>query len=148
MRILSHFQFRHHSLSSLLPTSIYLSLPPSIPCTFILSVCPSFRLPFPSHSPELRPSPTHHCLTIPSPTRPPNEQKSEEVLKAAVGLLGDLGQIFGSRMSQVYHMPFVKSVINPSCLSCLQCLMTVSTVMRLMGAVFFVLMPFKVDCCG
>jgi hypothetical protein len=50
-------------------------------------------------------------LLHPSSTSP-YEQKSEEVLKAAVGLLGDLGQIFGSRMSQVYHMPFVKSVIT------------------------------------
>jgi importin subunit beta-1 len=39
-----------------------------------------------------------------------DEHKSEEVLKAAVGLLGDLGQIFGSRMAQVYRMPFVMTV--------------------------------------
>lgn len=39
-----------------------------------------------------------------------DENKSEEVLKAAVGLLGDLGQIFGSRMAQVYRMPFVMTV--------------------------------------
>jgi hypothetical protein len=32
------------------------------------------------------------------------------VLKAAVGLLGDLGQIFGARMAPVYRMPFVASV--------------------------------------
>ena len=39
-----------------------------------------------------------------------DEQKSEEVLKAAVGLLGDLGQIFGNKMANVYRMPFVKKV--------------------------------------
>ena len=32
------------------------------------------------------------------------------MLKAAVGLLGDLGMTFGSRMAPIYHMPFVKTV--------------------------------------
>ena len=41
-----------------------------------------------------------------------DEQKSEEVLKAAVGLLGDLGQIFGNKMANVYRMPFVKKVFT------------------------------------
>jgi hypothetical protein len=39
-----------------------------------------------------------------------DEHKSEEVLKAAIGLLGDLGQIFGTRVAPVYRMPFVLSV--------------------------------------
>jgi importin subunit beta-1 len=46
--------------------------------------------------------------------------KSEEVLKAAIGLLGDLGQIFGARVAPVYRMPFVSTVsyyIVPLCLN-------------------------------
>ena len=39
-----------------------------------------------------------------------DEQRSEEVLKAAVGLLGDLGQIYGGKMAQAFRMPFVKRV--------------------------------------
>ena len=46
------------------------------------------------------------------------EQKSEEVLKAAVGLLGDLGQIFGNKMVNVYRMPFVKKV-RPRTIKCI-----------------------------
>lgn len=40
-----------------------------------------------------------------------DENRSEDVLKSAVGLLGDLGQTFGSKMSQVYVQPFVQPLI-------------------------------------
>jgi hypothetical protein len=145
-----------HSLS--LPISPSLSLFPS--SNFFISpsldsicfhtlrlslILPVVPFPFPGTPSISDPSLPNDPIPDPSPH---NEQKSEEVLKAAVGLLGDLGQIFGSRMSQVYHMPFVKSVINPSCLSCLQCLlMIMSTVMRLTVTVFIVLTPLKVFCC-
>ena len=41
-----------------------------------------------------------------------DDQKDEEVLKAAVGLLGDLGQTFGTRMQAMYRLPFVMSVVK------------------------------------
>ena len=41
-----------------------------------------------------------------------DDQKDEEVLKAAVGLLGDLGQTFGIRMQAMYRQPFVMSVVK------------------------------------
>jgi importin subunit beta-1 len=37
--------------------------------------------------------------------------RSEDVLKSAVGLLGDLGQTFGAKMQPVYGQPFVQQVI-------------------------------------
>ena len=65
----------------------------------------------------LRPAPSHPTLLLLLHLSHPvlccavlYEQKSTEVLKAAVGLLGDLGQIFGSRMAQIYQMPFVRAV--------------------------------------
>lgn len=38
--------------------------------------------------------------------------RSGEVLKSAIGLLGDLGQAFGNKMLEVYNMPFVASLIQ------------------------------------
>ncbi len=40
-----------------------------------------------------------------------DENRSEDVLKSAVGLLGDLGQTFGSKMAPVYTQPFVQPLI-------------------------------------
>ena len=37
---------------------------------------------------------------------------SNDVIKSAVGLLGDLGQTFGSKMQPVYQMPFVPALIQ------------------------------------
>jgi importin subunit beta-1 len=41
-----------------------------------------------------------------------DENRSSDVLKAAVGLLGDLGQTFGSKMLPLYQMPFVPLMIQ------------------------------------
>ena len=41
-----------------------------------------------------------------------NEHKSSEVVKAAVGLLGDLGQTFGKRVLQLFREPFVNGLIQ------------------------------------
>lgn len=38
--------------------------------------------------------------------------RSGEVLKSAVGLLGDLGQIYGAKMQIVYNQPFVLKLIE------------------------------------
>lgn len=37
--------------------------------------------------------------------------RTEEVLKAAVGLIGDLGQTFGAQMAPLFAQPFVANVI-------------------------------------
>jgi hypothetical protein len=41
-----------------------------------------------------------------------DENRTSEVLKACVGLLGDLGQTFGSKMQQLYQMPFVPMLLQ------------------------------------
>lgn len=41
-----------------------------------------------------------------------DEHRSDEVLKAAIGLLGDLGQIFGNKMLAVYNQPFVNILLQ------------------------------------
>lgn len=41
-----------------------------------------------------------------------DENRSSEVLKSAVGLLGDLGQTFGAKMQPLYVMPFVSMLIQ------------------------------------
>ena len=41
-----------------------------------------------------------------------DENRSSEVLKSAVGLLGDLGQTFGAKMQPLYQMPFVGQLIQ------------------------------------
>ena len=41
-----------------------------------------------------------------------DENRSSEVLKSAVGLLGDLGQTFGAKMHSIYMMPFVPALIQ------------------------------------
>lgn len=41
-----------------------------------------------------------------------DENRTNEVLKACVGLLGDLGQTFGVKMQQLYQMPFVPMLIQ------------------------------------
>ena len=41
-----------------------------------------------------------------------SEYKSIEIVKAAVGLLGDLGQIFGKRVINVFKQPFVSTLIQ------------------------------------
>ncbi len=38
--------------------------------------------------------------------------RSGEVLKSAVGLLGDLGQIYGVKMQGTYNQSFVSNLIN------------------------------------
>lgn len=40
-----------------------------------------------------------------------DDHKSEECLKVAVGLLGDLGQTFGVRIQPLYQQPFVAKVV-------------------------------------
>lgn len=41
-----------------------------------------------------------------------DKNKSSEVLKTAVGVLGDLGQTFGKRMHNLYLQPFVSSLVQ------------------------------------
>lgn len=41
-----------------------------------------------------------------------NPNMSSELLKAVVGLLGDLAQTFGKRISHIFRMPFVSSLIQ------------------------------------
>lgn len=41
-----------------------------------------------------------------------DSNRSGEVLKSAIGLLGDLGQAFGNKVLPVYNMPFVASLIQ------------------------------------
>jgi importin subunit beta-1 len=41
-----------------------------------------------------------------------DQNRSDEVLKSSVGLLGDLGQSFGAKMLPVFQMPFVNTIIN------------------------------------
>lgn len=41
-----------------------------------------------------------------------DERRSDEVLKSAIGLLGDLGQTFGIKMQQLYNQPFVTALIQ------------------------------------
>ena len=41
-----------------------------------------------------------------------SENKSVEIVKAAVVLLGDLGQIFGKRVINVFKQPFVSKLIQ------------------------------------
>lgn len=41
-----------------------------------------------------------------------DENRSNDVLKSAVGLLGDLGQTFGAKMQPIYKMPFVPMLIQ------------------------------------
>jgi hypothetical protein len=41
-----------------------------------------------------------------------DQNRSGEVLKSAVGLLGDLGQIYGVKMQGVYNQPFVAKLIE------------------------------------
>lgn len=41
-----------------------------------------------------------------------DDQRSPEVLRSAVGLLGDLGQTFGPRMQFIFMQPFVQEFIN------------------------------------
>ena len=41
-----------------------------------------------------------------------DERRSDEVLKSAIGLLGDLGQTFGTKMQQLYSQPFVTALIQ------------------------------------
>jgi hypothetical protein len=41
-----------------------------------------------------------------------DESRSDEVLKAAVGLLGDLGKTFGAKMQPLYQMPFVPVLLT------------------------------------
>ena len=41
-----------------------------------------------------------------------SDHKSVEIVKAAVGLLGDLGQIFGKKVINVFKQPFVSSLIQ------------------------------------
>lgn len=40
-----------------------------------------------------------------------DENRSDEVLKSAVGLIGDLGQTFGSKMMPVFTQPFIQPLI-------------------------------------
>lgn len=41
-----------------------------------------------------------------------DKNKSSEVLKTAVGVLGDLGQTFGKRMHNLYLQPYVSSLVQ------------------------------------
>ena len=41
-----------------------------------------------------------------------DENRTSEVLKACVGLLGDLGQTFGNKMQALYQMPFVPMLLQ------------------------------------
>ena len=41
-----------------------------------------------------------------------DQNRSSEVLKSAVGLLGDLGQTFGAKMQGLYQMNFVPLLIQ------------------------------------
>ena len=40
-----------------------------------------------------------------------DENRSDEVLKSAVGLIGDLGQTFGAKMIPVFNQPFIQPLI-------------------------------------
>jgi hypothetical protein len=41
-----------------------------------------------------------------------DNNRSAEVLKSAVGLLGDLGQIYGVKIQAIYNQPFVAKLIE------------------------------------
>jgi hypothetical protein len=41
-----------------------------------------------------------------------DSNRTQEVVKAAVGLLGDLGDAFGARMAPLYSQPDVMHLIN------------------------------------
>lgn len=41
-----------------------------------------------------------------------DENRTNEVLKSCVGLLGDMGQTFGIKMQALYQMPFVPMLIQ------------------------------------
>lgn len=41
-----------------------------------------------------------------------DENRTSEVLKSCVGLLGDMGQTFGAKMQPIYQMPFVPALIQ------------------------------------
>lgn len=41
-----------------------------------------------------------------------DDNRSGEVLKTAVGLLGDLGMIYGNKIAIVYRQPFVATLVQ------------------------------------
>lgn len=41
-----------------------------------------------------------------------DENRSDEVLKSAVGILGDLGMTYGARVQPIYRMPFVAQILK------------------------------------
>ena len=41
-----------------------------------------------------------------------NDRKSSEVLKFCVGLLGDLGQVYGRKLFSVFRQPVVAALID------------------------------------